>query len=92
MTGGRGTDGFVFYSASIGNDTITDFDASVERIMLRDYLAANAGITYTTASDLVSTYASVVGGTDVVFDFLNGDTITLTGLTTTLGLDTTLIL
>jgi Ca2+-binding RTX toxin-like protein len=92
MTGGSGTDGFVFYSTSIGNDTITDFDVTVERIMLRDYLAANVGITYTTATDLVSTYASVVGGTDVVFDFLNGDTITLTGVTSTTGLDALLLL
>jgi Ca2+-binding RTX toxin-like protein len=90
MSGGKGADEFYFIESSFGNDTILDFDMVSDKIFLGLFLSANPGVVFTNSTDLVSSYASVVGG-DVVFDFGTGDTITLTGLTTTLGLDAFLI-
>ncbi|NOX74607.1 MAG: calcium-binding protein [Alphaproteobacteria bacterium] len=92
MAGGKGSDAFIFNEPSFGNDTVLDFDINADVLILADFLAANAGVTFIDAADFVSSYASVVGGTDVVFDFGTGDTITLTGLTTTIGLDSSLVL
>ena len=70
MSGGTGTDRFVF-SAGWGNDTITDFaNDAAEKIDLRGI----AGIT--SLSDL--TITNVAGGAQVEF---SGNTIVLVGLT-----------
>ncbi|NOX74606.1 MAG: calcium-binding protein [Alphaproteobacteria bacterium] len=86
MSGGKGADSFIFNEPGFGNDTVLDFDMATDLLLLGGFLVANPGVIFTNATDLVSTYASVVGG-DVVFDFGTGDTITLAGLTSTLGLD-----
>ena len=73
-TGGGGADTFVFHQYA---DTITDFTRSQgDKIQIHDGLWGGGA---KTEAELLS-YASVVGG-DLVFDFGNGHTLTLTGVT-----------
>jgi len=71
LTGGGGADVFVF---SAGADRITDFRN--DRLKLDDALWNNATLTNAQILD----FASVVNG-DTVFDFGNGDTLTLEDFT-----------
>ncbi|WP_417262500.1 S8 family serine peptidase [Celeribacter sp.] len=73
MIGGNGVDIFVFHEFEDA-DTIGDFELGTDRL----FLDADMG-----GSDielLVDTYASVVNG-DMIFDFGDGNTITLVGVT-----------
>lgn len=84
LTGGTGADNFVFrigYQA----DRVSDFLlAEADILMLDDALWAGMGAL--SAAQVVSTFASVVGS-DVLFDFGGGNTLTLAGLTDTTGID-----
>jgi Ca2+-binding RTX toxin-like protein len=81
LVGGKGADRFEFH-ASGDNDRISDFSKGQG-----DRLALNSRLFDDDPSvrDIVQQYAKVVRG-DVVFDFGNGDTLTLVGLNTTTGL------
>lgn len=78
LTGGAGRDTFVF---ATGNDRISDFDMNVDALVLDDALWTDTK----TAEQVVNTYSSVQNGA-VVFDFRDGNTLTLEGLTATDGL------
>ena len=80
LTGGRGGDTFVF-SEDSGNDTITDFDTTQDKINLRSF-------SQTVTWDVLSTkITTVVDGNNVVVGLMidlsdwGGGTITLDGLT-----------
>lgn len=73
MTGGDGSDVFVF-EAGDGQDIITDFDGSEDMIDLSAYDFAGYAEVMTFATQQ---------GSDVLFNFLNGDTLLVQG--TTLG-------
>ena len=85
LTGGAGQDDFVFDFGSFGQDRITDFKHGQDHLLL---LGMNTSLT---VRQLVNQFASVVGS-DVVFDFGSGETMTLVGLTSTQGLAADLIL
>jgi Ca2+-binding RTX toxin-like protein len=74
LVGGVDTDTFVF-NAGFGADRVTDFRDNVDTLAF----AAELWGDITTAADFVSTYAYVLG-TDIVFDFLDGNTVTVAGL------------
>ena len=78
MTGGAGRDTFVFSS---GDDTITDFMTAVDMIEL------DAGLWSGDKSGaaIVDDYAGMDDG-HLVFDFGNGNSLTLTNITSTTGL------
>lgn len=71
LTGGAGTDTFVF-KEGYGSDTITDF--SVE-----DLIEIDAGLVGTFDA-LLAMMSEENGGADTVIDFGNGDTLTLEGV------------
>ena len=84
LRGGTHVDTFVFND---GADVIEDFTIgtafTTDRIEVDSALWGGAAMT---GSEIVSAYASVVGG-QVVFDFGGGDTLTLQGVSTLSGLD-----
>ncbi|WP_417267838.1 S8 family serine peptidase [Celeribacter baekdonensis] len=73
MVGGNGADKFVFYQND-GADRIEDFELGQDRLFLDSDIAG------TDIDALVANYADVVGG-NIVFDFGDGNTITLIGVT-----------
>ena len=82
LRGGTGIDSFVFVNGG-GADRIIDFDrAAAERLVFEDELWGGATLT---KAQIVAQHASVVGGV-VVFNFGDGDTVTLTGITSVTGL------
>ncbi|MFC2968925.1 S8 family serine peptidase [Acidimangrovimonas pyrenivorans] len=86
LTGGAGADSFVF-KPGYGADTVTDFAGTA------DVLRLGAGLwTGTlTAQQVVSTFASDTGD-DVVFDFGDGDVLTLAGVAELAGLEAALVI
>ena len=84
LRGGTHVDTFVFND---GADVIEDFTIgtafTTDRIEVDSALWGGAAMT---GSEIVSAYASVVGG-QVVFDFGGGDTLTLQGVSSLTGLD-----
>ena len=79
LTGGSGADFFVFND---GADAITDFESGVDTIRISD---RDFAIGFIDAAH-VMTFASVIGD-DAVFDFGNGDTLTLSGISSLVGLE-----
>ncbi len=78
LTGGAGADTFVF-GANGGADTITDFnDRQGDHLNLAPAIWGGDG--YQSAAEVVARFADVVGN-DIVFDFENGQTITLQNVT-----------
>lgn len=77
LTGGSGADQFFFF-LGYDADTITDFSDDEDQLRLDDALWAGSGAL--TAAQVISTFASVVNG-DAVFDFGNGDILTVEGVT-----------
>ena len=73
LIGGQGADRFVF-TGTFDADRVNDFTDDVDTLVFDDALWGGG----LTASQVVSGYASVVGG-DVVFDFGSGNTVTLAG-------------
>lgn len=73
LTGGAGSDNFVFRS---GADIVTDFVNDVDTIQIDDVVWGGGGRSVAQ----VLAYAQVIGG-NVVFDFGNGNTMTINGLT-----------
>ncbi len=86
ITGGTGADVFVFLDV-MSSDTITDFETGTDVLQLEQGLW-NGGLT---AAQVVSTYASVTAD-GVLFDFGAGQSILLSGLGSTDGLDSDLLL
>ncbi len=74
LTGGKGADSFIF-ALGYGADRITDFTNDIDTLIFDSGLWEGAALSVT---DVISRYASVVGKT-VVFDFGEGDTLTLAG-------------
>lgn len=75
MTGGGGADKFVFNPN--GHDVVTDFDATEwDKLMFDDAIWGGGS---KSEADILS-YAQVVNG-DIVFDFGNGTTVTIEGIT-----------
>src|SRR5262249_21880885 len=70
LTGGLGNDTFVF-APGFGNDTITDFSRAVGN---RDIIDLSA-FHYASGTDALS--HAVANGADTVFNFGNGDTLTV---------------
>jgi Ca2+-binding RTX toxin-like protein len=77
LTGGGGRDTFIFYD---GHDTIRDFKDDVDTIFLDAGNLGRPGLTVAQALDI----GHIVNG-NAVFDFGNGDVLTLNGITS-LGL------
>ena len=69
LTGGAGNDIFVFSTGS-GRDRITDFNAAQDIIRLDDF-----GSDFDTLAEL--TAIAVQSGSDVIFNFANGDFLTV---------------
>lgn len=83
LSGGDGADSFYFLRRG-GMDVVTDFDlAEGDRMFLETTIW---GGTAMTAAEVITEYADVVGNA-VVFDFGNGQTITLSSISTLDGLD-----
>ncbi|MFM2391950.1 MAG: hypothetical protein RLZZ437_3505 [Pseudomonadota bacterium] len=81
INGGLGADRFVFSNSS-GADVIEDFRLSEkDRLMINDDLWVGR----MTAAQVINTFARTTAE-GVVFDFGDGDSLTLAGLTTTSGL------
>lgn len=81
LTGNGGKDKFIFGfgpGTDIGADTITDFEDDIDTLVL-DSDIWGGGLS---RAQVVSTYASVVGS-DTVFDFGSGNTVTVLGVTDT---------
>jgi Ca2+-binding RTX toxin-like protein len=79
LRGGTHADTFVF---NTGRDVVEDFRLTdQDRLLLEDGLYGGG----LTAEEVIATYASVIGNT-VVFDFENGATLTLQGVSTLTGL------
>ena len=74
MSGGFNSDTFIF-ADNFGNDTITDFSATVDAERL-DFSAVTE---FTSFSDLLDNHMTQVGS-DVIIDDGAGNTITLTGV------------
>ncbi len=76
LTGGGGADQFIFKGGAMGQDTVTDFADNTDQLVLHSSIWGGGTMT---AAAVVSTYASV-SGADLLLDFGNGNSITLTGL------------
>ncbi|MGR3501852.1 calcium-binding protein [Pseudaestuariivita sp.] len=79
IAGGGGADRFVF-AGQTGADVITDFQVGIDTIQLNSGMVGGRS-----ASDVIDDLASVTA-TGVEIDLGNGNSITLSGLTTTSGL------
>ena len=86
LTGGAGADQFIFRNGS-GNDRIRDFADNIDTLKLDDALWVGD----LSEAEVISTFASDDTG-EVVFDFENGNTLTLEGITNTLLLIDDLII
>jgi Ca2+-binding RTX toxin-like protein len=87
LNGGLGADRFVFGNGH-GADVVQDFRLSQDdRLQLNDNLWSGT----LTASQVVSRFATVTSS-GVVFDFGDGDTVALRGVTTTNGLSDALLI
>jgi subtilisin family serine protease len=75
LAGGTGADTFVF-KANFSKDKIMDFEDNVDTLKLDDVLWGGGK----TAAQVVDQYATVSGG-NTIFDFGNGDVITIIGIT-----------
>ena len=84
LTGGAGIDNFVFRA---GRDIITDFVNDVDTIRIDDVVWGGGARSIAQVLSL----ASVVGG-NTVFDFGNGHTLTVNGLTDIAALQNDLII
>ncbi len=82
LTGGLDRDTFVFMNGD-GADRITDFSVRGKEILLLD--DALWGETAMTEAQVIKSFAKVVNGS-VVFNFGDGDVLTLNGLRSTAGL------
>lgn len=87
LTGGAGRDVFEF-SKNYNVDQITDFKTGADVLSLDKSLWAGATLT---EMQVVSAYARDTGN-DVIFDFGNGDEITLTGVSSLTGLENDLLI
>ncbi|PID40938.1 MAG: hypothetical protein CR984_00630 [Proteobacteria bacterium] len=76
VTGGAGADSFEFFGSNIGADRVTDFALGTDRLGLDDALWTGT----LTKQQVVDQFADVSSGV-VVFNFGNGNSITLTGVT-----------
>ena len=74
LKGGKGSDTFVF-DAQMGADVVTDFGDDVDVLQISTELTGGL----INANAVIETFAEVVNGS-TVFDFGNGDTITLSDL------------
>ena len=83
MTGGAGADRFVFGPGG-GRDVVRDFDLSADRLVLD---ATLWGDSTTDLARILADFA-VVAGTDTVFTFAGGETLTLKGFVHVPMLDT----
>lgn len=81
ISGGAGADTFVFFGTRIENDTITDYEAGLDRLHLDDALWGGG----LSEAEAVSRFATF-GLDETVFDFGNGNSITLTGVSSLDGL------
>lgn len=81
VSGGSGADLFIFVSADIETDIINDFMIGVDTLHLDDALWGGGR----TAAQVIAEFADTSSGT-VVFDFGNGNTLTLNGVGSTAGL------
>ena len=81
LRGGTLRDTFIFNTGHDA-DTISDFEEQQDILSLSSSLVGGL----TNIAQIISQYGSVSSG-QVVFDFGNGDTITLTNLTTLTGLE-----
>lgn len=75
LTGGLDADSFVFNPGS-GTDRITDFKDNIDTLQFDDLLWGGGVLA---VADLLSSYARIVGGV-VVFNFGEGDVVTLTAV------------
>ena len=81
LTGGAAADDFVF-NPGFGADRITDFGDGADQLYFDDALWVGT----LTAAQVVSSFATDIGA-DVLFDFGGGNTITLVGVASLVGLD-----
>ena len=77
MAGGSGADEFLFMRRA-GRDTISDFADNLDTLYLKKDLLAFSGMSVVT---VLNTYARDYPGIGVVFDFGNGDVLTVRGVT-----------
>ena len=82
LLGDTGADTFVFND---GNDLIEDFTFAHGDIIKIDSTAITS-VSGLTGQQIVTGFASVVGG-EVMFDFGEGDTLTIANLADTTGLE-----
>lgn len=81
VTGGADADSFEFFGTNIGTDVVTDFGTGADRLGLDDALWNSTLSRW----QVVDQFADDSSGV-VIFDFGGGNTITLTGVTSTAGL------
>ncbi|WP_425102291.1 M10 family metallopeptidase [Tropicibacter sp. S64] len=85
LTGGTGADSFVF-GASFDADVVTDFNmAEGDVLKFRSALWSGTHGALTEAQ-VIAEFAHIDAMGNVYFDFGNGNTVTLTGVTSTAGL------
>ncbi|MGX9355235.1 cadherin-like domain-containing protein [Roseobacteraceae bacterium S113] len=82
ITGGAGADQFVF-GILIANEVITDFELGLDRLEINSVLSAGQNAATVAA-------AASVTGQGVLLDFGSGQSILLEGLSTKVGLDTSI--
>lgn len=82
LSGGADSDTFYFIGDDIDGNTITDFALGVDQLELDDALW---GQTPLSVAQVIAQYADDSTGT-VIFDFGNGNTITLNGVSSVTGL------